>query len=302
MASLLEIKKKIVGVKNTRKITKAMQLVAASKMQYFQKRALSMRNYIQDLLDLLEVNMSHNATSIYTQKTTEGTKTLFVLYTSDKGLCGPLNTKLTNALVRSEEWNNLEPENRLLITIGKKSFDFAKNNHIPVLENITGFTEKLTTFGSLQIINSILEAWKSEDVQKVVFVSPHFKNSFTYYPVKKQFLPFSYEMMSTHLEVTQKNEVEIKKTDRRKNYMVYEPTKERMTEKLHEMIIQGVFMQSFLELKAAEYSSRMLAMKNATDAADKIIKNLTLSYNKARQQAITQEIAELVGASAAIQN
>jgi F-type H+-transporting ATPase subunit gamma len=68
------------------------------------------------------------------------------------------------------------------------------------------------------------------------------------------------------------------------------------------MIIQGVFMQSFLELKAAEYSSRMLAMKNATDAADKIIKNLTLSYNKARQQAITQEIAELVGASAAIQN
>jgi F-type H+-transporting ATPase subunit gamma len=296
MASLLEIKKKINGVKGTRKITKAMQLVAASKMQYFQKRALSMRNYIQELLDLLEVNISHNATSIYTQKANEGSKVLFVLYTSDKGLCGPLNTKLINALSRSEEWNSLGEQNRLLVTIGKKSFDFAKSNKIPVAKNITGFSEKLTTLESLKIIDDILDFWKDEKINKIVFVSPHFKNSFTYYPVRKQFLPFSADMMREHL-----GEREVKK-DARKDFMLYEPTKERMTEKLHELIIQGVFMQAFLELKAAEYSSRMLAMKNATDAADKIIKNLTLSYNKARQAAITQEIAELVGASAAIQN
>jgi F-type H+-transporting ATPase subunit gamma len=107
-------------------------------------------------------------------------------------------------------------------------------------------------------------------------------------------------MMSAHLPEADQKDSKAKK--HQKEFMIFEPTKARMTEKLHELIIQGLFMQSFLELKAAEYSSRMLAMKNATDAADKIIKNLTLSYNKARQQAITQEIAELVGASAAIQN
>lgn len=296
MASLLEIKKKINGVKGTRKITKAMQLVAASKMQYFQKRALSMRNYIQELLDLLELNMNHNATSIYTKKAKETSKVLFVLYTSDKGLCGPLNTKLINTLVRSEEWNSLSEQDRLLVTLGKKSFDFAKSHKIPVAKNVTGFSEKLTTLESLKIIDDILDFWKDESINKIVFVSPHFKNSFTYYPVKKQFLPFSADMMREHI-----GDKEVK-LDARKNFMLYEPDIERMTEKLHELIIQGVFMQAFLELKAAEYSSRMLAMKNATDAADKIIKSLTLSYNKARQTAITQEIAELVGASAAIQN
>ena len=296
MASLLEIKKKINGVKGTRKITKAMQLVAASKMQYFQKRALSMRKYIQDLLDLLELNISHKAKSIYTTRAKGSSRVLFVLYTSDKGLCGPLNTKLINTLVRSEEWNNLKEDYRLLVTIGKKSFDFAKSNKIPVAKNITGFSEKLTTLESLKIIDQILEFWKDETISKIVFVSPHFKNSFTYYPVRKQYLPFSDKMMKEHI-----GDREIKK-DPRKDFMLYEPTKERMTEKLHKMIVQGTFMQAFLELKAAEYSSRMLAMKNATDAADKIIKNLTLSYNKARQAAITQEIAELVGASAAIQN
>lgn len=300
MASLLEIKKKTNGVKSTRKITKAMQLVAASKMQYFQKRAVSMRNFIQELLDLLEVNMSHDAKSIYTHKESNADKTVFVLYTSDKGLCGPLNTKLINTLIRSDEWNNLAPEKRLLITIGKKSFDFAKNHKIPVYKNITGFTEKLTTLESLKIVEDILESWKDKEVSNVVFISPHFKNSFTYYPVRKQFLPFSPDMLQSHIGETP--EFKEEKMDNRKDFTLYEPTKDRIAEKLHEMITQGLFMQAFLELKAAEYSSRMLAMKNATDAADKIIKNLTLSYNKARQQAITQEIAELAGASAAIQN
>jgi F-type H+-transporting ATPase subunit gamma len=129
MASLLEIKKKINGVKNTRKITKAMQLVAASKMQYFQKKALSSRKYTLELLDLLKINLIHKAKSVYTEKREEG-PTLFVIYTSDKGLCGPLNSKILNALFKSPDWINTPDKDKLLLTIGKKSTDFAKHNKI----------------------------------------------------------------------------------------------------------------------------------------------------------------------------
>jgi F-type H+-transporting ATPase subunit gamma len=293
MASLLEIKKKIGGVKNTRKITKAMQLVAASKMQYFQKRAMSLNGFINGLTDLLESNLQGEGKSMYTQ-TPKSDKVLFVLYTSDKGLCGALNNKLLSTFSNSKEWNDTPEKNRLLVTIGKKSNEFAKRRGIPVEEYLTGFSEKLETLESLNLVDKILQIWKDQRVKQVIFINPHFKNSFTYYPVIKQYLPLNQEMLKT--QVTER-EVDLNKAD-----IVFEPSEEHLTEKLHEMIVQSFFMQSFIELKAAEYSSRMLAMKNATDAADKIIKNLTLSYNKARQQAITQQIAELVGATAAIQN
>lgn len=293
--SLLEIKKKIGGVKNTRKITRAMQLVAASKMQYFQKRATSLSGFINGLNDLLEANLKGEGKSVYTQ-TPKSEKVLFVLYTSDKGLCGALNNKLLNAFTKSKEWNETPEQNRLLITIGKKSNEFAKRRNIPVVQFLTGFSEKLTTIESLNLVDQVLQIWKNQEVKQVIFINPHFKNSFTYYPVQKQFLPLNTEMLQSQV-------AHINKTvDSQKADILFEPSSEHLTEKLHEMIVQSLFMQSFVELKAAEYSSRMLAMKNATDAADKIIKSLTLRYNKARQQAITQEIAELVGATAAIQN
>ena len=298
MASLLEIKKKITGVKNTRKITKAMQLVAASKMQYFQKKALSSRNYIVELLDLLQINLTHKAKSIYTQKRTEG-PTLFVIYTSDKGLCGSLNSKLLNALFKSNEWLNLPEDQKLLITLGKKSADFAKYNNIKVAESFTGIVEKMSAYESLEIIDKIIDFWRENKCKEIVFVSPHYKNSFTFYPVKKTFLPLSENMLKEHLGAMESLN-QPTANDHRSGYMIFEPSKAEITEKLHEMIVQGLFMQAFLELKASEYSSRMIAMKNATDAADKITKNLTLTYNKARQQAITQQIAELVGASLAM--
>lgn len=300
MASLLEIKKKITGVKNTRKITKAMQLVAASKMQYFQKKALSSRKYVVELLDLLQVNLTHNAKSIYTKKRTEG-PTLFVIYTSDKGLCGSLNSKLLNALFKSNEWLNLPDDQKLLVTLGKKSADFAKYNNIAVAESFVGMVEKMTAYESLEVIDKIIDFWRENKCKEIIFVSPHYKNSFTFYPVKKTFLPLSDNMLKEHLGAMEVETInQASENDHRSGYMIFEPSKAEITEKLHEMIVQGLFMQAFLELKASEYSSRMIAMKNATDAADKITKNLTLTYNKARQQAITQQIAELVGASLAM--
>lgn len=292
--SLLEIRKKIGSVKNTRKITKAMQLVAASKMRQFQKRAISARRYVWDLIDLLEENI--HIQSSYTEQREKG-QVLFVLYTSDKGLCGPLNTKLINGIFRSERWNSLAENERMLVTIGKKGTDFARNNKIKVDKHYLGVPEKMNNVEALNLVNDLLEFWRSELAKEIIFVAPHYKNSFTFYPVLKTLLPFTNEMVESNIGTEENKHRRHKKPD---ELMIYEPSKEHAVLRLHEQIISSLFMESFLELKASEYSSRMMAMQSATDAADKITSSLSLQYNKARQQAITQEIAELVGASAAI--
>lgn len=307
--AILEIRKKINGVQNTRKITKAMQLVAASKMRQFQKRALSARNFAWDLLKILKNSLNDGSTSVYTENRESG-KTLFVIYTSDKGLCGPLNNKLINGLFRSSKWQNLKEDERLLITIGKKSYNYAKSNKIPVLENFAGIPEKLSNLDVIALVDKILQYWQQEDateeIKEVVFIAPHYKNSFTFYPVMKTFLPFSQEgiMSNTRVDENQEKlqtEDENEDSEDRNMNMLFLPEPEQVLKRLYEEIIQAMFIQAFMELKASEYSSRMIAMQNATDSADKMISGLKLTYNKARQQAITQEIAELIGASMAIQ-
>lgn len=310
---LLEIRKKIAGIKNTRKITKAMQLVAASKMRQFQKRAVGARKYAWDLLKILQNNIE--VTSAFSEERTEGA-TLFVIYTSDKGLCGPLNTKLINGLFRSEMWSSVPAEERLLITIGKKSYDFARNNKIPVEKHFVGIPEKISNLDAISIVEEILKYWTNGKAKKIIFVAPHYKNSFTFYPVLKTFLPFSGQMIKS-ITHTEDNAASANASahnapanaglnaapsgdSAQDTYMLYQPSQKKVVENLHQQIIESLFLQSFLELKASEYSSRMMAMQSATDSADRISNELSLIYNKARQQAITQEIAELVGASDAI--
>lgn len=309
MASLLEIRKKIHATKNTRKITKAMQLVAASKMKRFQKKAVSARLYSWDLLKVLKATAMAGQAGFDEQsdlelcEKRESGKTLFVLYTSDKGLCGALNSRLIKALFQGELWNATPVEERLLITIGKKSMDFARYSGIEVAKSFHGVDEKLNTLDVLGIIDEILKYWHEHKVKRVVMAAPHYKNSLVYYPVVKSYLPFSPEMVDEHLNVEKMAEGDLSEDEDgidaagSDSFMIYEPSEERFQEQLVSLMVYGLFVQSFLELKAAEYSSRMIAMQSATDAAGDIIERLTLKFNKARQAAITQQIAELVSGS-----
>lgn len=296
--TLNEIKKKIQATKNTRKITKAMQLVAASKMRVFQKKAVHSREFAWDLLEVLRNNLDGEISSGLTEKRTGG-KTLFVLYTSDKGLCGALNTRILKALFGSQRWNETKEEDRLLMTVGKKSYDYAKFRNIPVEKSFHSIKEKITTLDALDIVSVILEYWNKHDVKEVIMVAPHYKNSLVYYPVMKTYLPFSLEMVEQHLNAI--GEIEGDDSEKavltQEPFIEYEPSQERFTQVLVEQIVSTLFIQSFLELKASEYSSRMIAMQNATDAAGDMINRYSLAYNKARQAAITQQIAEIVGGS-----
>ncbi len=141
-----------------------------------------------------------------------------------------------------------------------------------------------------------MKYWQEGKCKEVIFVAPHYKNTFVSYPVLKTFLPFSEKMILTHIV----DHIPKSLLPKPSPYMLYEPTKERILDVLFMQIIESLFIESFFELKAAEYSSRMIAMQNATDAANKIVQNLKLSYNKIRQQVITQELAELIGGSEAI--
>lgn len=299
MASLLDIKKRIGSVKNTRKITKAMQLVAASKMQKFQKKAMSARGYMWDLLGLLEQYVGSDVQSDLTQKREHG-KLLFVLYTSDKGLCGSLNGQLIRTLMKSDIWNNTPESDRMLITVGKKATEYARANDIPVEKSFRGLPEQLEMMDALEVIDALLEYWNSGDVREIQFVVPHYKNSFTFYPKLKTFLPFSVDMVETYLQEEEEFEAKEKPTHTT-DFIYFEPSQERVFEMLYQQIVETAFIQSFLELKASEYSSRMIAMQSATDAAGKVIENLTRTYNKTRQQAITQQLSEIVAAGEAIQ-
>jgi F-type H+-transporting ATPase subunit gamma len=298
MASLLETRKKIKSVKQTRKITKAMQLVSASKMKVFQRRAVAARQYAWDLLEVLKSYLTDDMKSRFLEQREEG-KTLFVLYSSDKGLCGPLNTKLTKALFSSDSWQKVAPENRLLATIGKKAFDYAHYNEIPVQENFKGIKENLTTLDALGFIDPLLGYWSKGTVKQIYMVAPHYKSTLVFYPIVKTFLPFSFDMIEEHMNVEEeaKRELLVKKS---KDYMIYEPSKQGVVEVLFEQVIQMLFVQAFLELKAAEYSSRMIAMQNATDNATELVNDLTLVYNKARQAKITQELSEMAGTMSAM--
>jgi F-type H+-transporting ATPase subunit gamma len=232
------------------------------------------------------------------EKRSEG-KTLFVLYSSDKGLCGPLNTKLTKALFGSKAWKNTPADQRLLITIGKKAYDFATYNEIPVEKSFKSVKENLSTLDALSFIQPIIQYWKEGSVKEIFMVAPHYKSALVFYPMVKTFLPFSFNMIEEHLNVEEEStrvEVAPKKDD----YMIYEPSKGRVLDILFQQVIHMLFVQAFFELKAAEYSSRMIAMQNATDNASEMIDKLTLVYNKVRQSKITQELAEMSGAMAAM--
>jgi len=273
---LIKLKSKIKATTKTKKITKALELIAGIKMKNFQEKAVRSQKFEAELLKTAQNYLDLDFENIYTEKRDQG-KTLFVLYTSDKGFCGPLNTKLISTLTKSNLWNELDKDERFLITIGKKGFDFARNNKISVIKSYKDLEENISIPHLVSIIDEILSFWDQNLIKELYMVTPFFKNTFAYYPKIEKFLPLNFE-----------------ESEKVPN-TIYEPNSQEFLDGIFLKIIFAKFFGSFMELKATEYSSRMIAMQNSTKSASEIIKKLTLKYNKNRQEAITNEIAEILG-------
>lgn len=293
---LLETKKKIHSFKGTRKMTKAMELVAASKMRSFQRRVHSARHFAWDLVYLLKADFQALYAHPLLQVRTTG-PVLFIIHTSDKGLCGGLNNDLQKTLFNSQAWLSCPADQRILLTFGKKAYAYAQFNHIPVEEHFENISEQLTTVEALSYVHTILAIWEKRACQKVYSVVPFYKNPFIYYPQVQSLLPLTLASLPSLLgPEPEANQQFVLGTD----YMMYEPSVTDVANTLVEQLVFSLFYGSFLELKATEYSSRMVAMKSATDATDKILETLSLTLNKARQQSITAELADLVNSSEAV--
>lgn len=295
--SLIEVKNQIQSTKNTKKITKAMQLVAASKMKRFQKTAVHTRNYARGLVEALRLTKKTIAGTAYAHS--DGQKQLFVLFTSDKGLCGAMNARLMRLLWKHDLWVNTPHEQRDLITIGRKSTDAARYQGVAVTKSFTGVNEDLTPADAIELIGEILTLWETGEYAAVHIISPWYVNAFTFHTDLKTYLPLTQEMIAQHLRDT-KGEFVTTDAKSLDDAWFFEPSRERVAEALAMQIIHSLFLEAYYQLKATEYSSRMAAMKKATEAADDQIKILTAKFNKARQGAITQQLAELASASEAM--
>lgn len=294
MPSLLEIRNQIDATKGTKKITKAMQLVAASKMKSFQKTAESVNEYTFKLLNAVLLSGGSMKETPFGEVRDSG-KMLFVLMTSDKGLCGAMNNRLIRKTFRSNLWKNTPESERLLITVGRKSAEAARIAGYETVAEFAGLKDKLETFDALEVIDAILTQWKTGEVKKVVLIAPEYVNPFVFNIRKRDYLPLTPESVVSLLGDGDESFEDVST-----EAAFFEPSQEAAVLALAQQVVESLFLEAFFELKATEYSSRMVAMKQATEAADDKIKELTNAFNKARQRSITRQLSELASANEAM--
>ncbi len=285
MASTRDIRRRIKSVKNTRQITKAMELVAASKMKKAQQAALAGRPYAQLLADMLAALAPRVSEANHPLLARREVKTRGVLLiTTDKGLCGPLNANLLKLVVEIKTPVKF-------VAIGRKGAQFLARTKRDIVADFT-VTDRVP-FAEIKIaVEFITKLYLEGQVDTVEIIYPRYKNTLVQEPTLRPLLPLTNvkEFVSTL-----RSEAGIAKfTDDRD--MLFEPNAHAVLSALLPFYVNRYVYQLVLSAKASEHSSRMVAMKTAKDNATSLLGDLTLEYNKARQAAITQEILEIAAA------
>ena len=292
MANLRDIRRRIKSVKNTAQITRAMQLVAAAKMKKAQDQAIAGRDYA-DLLNQVLVNLKSNVDDDAHQllQAREGSKELILVISTDKGLCGGLNTNLGKKV-------RAEAPDADVVSVGRKlRVQLAKYGHTMVAD----FEVKdPVPFAEARPIAKLLtQLFLDGKYDKVSVAFSNFVTTLTQEPTVVQLLPIPTEKLGE-----KRSYEEVEETDHAtalsKDYL-FEPTAKGVLETLLPLYVNFQVYQMLVESRASEHSSRMVAMKAATDNANKFIKELTLEYNKLRQAAITSELLEITTAMKAME-
>jgi len=286
MAIGKEIRKQIKSIQNTQKITRAMEMVAASKMRRAQERMQAARPYAYKIRNV--VSHLHYAHSEYKHPFVierETKRAGMILVTSDRGLCGGLNTNLLKATLGSmREWSEKKIEIDLC-TIGAKGFTFLKRAGGRITSHVSHLGDAPRIEQLIGTVKTMLDDYTAGKIDRLFIVYSRFVNTMTQQPMVEQLLPLPAK--------------EEKALEHHWDY-IYEPDSKEVLDDLLTRYIEMLVYQSAVENLACEQSARMVAMKAASDNAGKMIDELKLRYNKARQAAITQEISEIVGGAAAV--
>ena len=287
MASGKEIRNKIKSVENTRKITKAMEMVAASKMRKAQERMRAARPYGEKIRRVAG-NLSHALTDYrhpFLVNREEVKSVGLIVVTSDKGLCGGLNSNLLRlALGKMKEWD-AEGKKLQATAIGNKGFGFMQRSGAKVVSHVIGLGDTPHLEKLIGPVKVQLDAYMKGEIDVLHIGYTRFINTMKQEPVIDQLLPLSGEMMGS----------EGNKWD-----YIYEPDAKAVIDDLLIRYVEAMIYQAVAENMASEQSARMVAMKSASDNAKDVIGELKLVYNKARQAAITKELSEIVSGAAAV--
>lgn len=307
--SLRDLRRKMKAIKSTRQVTKAMELVAASKMRRAVQSAVQLRRYALTAWAILQ-KMAQVRSGSHPYLTERPVKSvLAILVTSDRGLCGSLNTQLfrtvTQFLHGQEKIASFE---RLdFIAIGRKGQQFLARMGKTVLAAFPAFSNHPTFRDVLPVARMASDAFKAETYDHVVLVYTDFISALAQEPVVKVLLPFSESELKDMLQsliqrkrVT-KEEEEIMSAPVASHDYLFEPSPMEIFERILPQLTEMQIYQSILEAAASEHSARMVAMRSASDNASGILDDLTLTYNQTRQANITAELAELSASKAALE-
>ena len=292
MAGTKEIRLKIKSVQNTRKITKAMEMVAASKMRKAQERMRHARPYGDKIRNIVAHLASANPEykHPFVGKRGELRNVGLILVTTDKGLCGGLNTNIQRAaLAKVKEWDAAGA--KLIATaIGNKGYGFLQRLNANVVSHVVQIGDKPHLDKLIGPVKLQLDAYAEGKLDAVYLAYSRFVNTMKQEPVIEQLLPLSAERLA---------QTEEEKRAYAWDYL-YEPDAQRVIDELMGRYVEALIYQAVAENMSSEQSARMVAMKAASDNAKKLIEELQLIYNKTRQAGITKEISEIVGGAAAI--
>lgn len=295
MANLKEVRTRIASVSSTQQITSAMKMVSAAKFRRAQNNIMGMRPYSQQLGEVVsDINGGDGVLTPYHEQRRLN-NVLLVVVTSNKGLCGAFNSnvlKQAESRIKhfSEDFASGETPAVHVITLGKRAEDyFVKRKDIHLVSSHADVLDTPSFDAIATIADGIMQSFCDKVYDCVEIVYNQFKNSLTQILSTEAFLPI----------VPQQNEVG-KGTKQANNDYIFEPSKEEILRELVPLTLRSQFYRMVLDSLAAEHGARMTAMQKATDNATELLKDLRLSYNKARQAAITNEIIEIVSGSEAL--
>jgi F-type H+-transporting ATPase subunit gamma len=286
MAVGKEIRTKIKSIKNTQKITRAMEMVAASKMRKAQDRMSASRPYAEKIRNVIDHLAHSNPEYKHPYMQVRDVKRVgYIVISSDRGLCGGLNSNLFRKMVVEMKANDKQKLDMQFCTIGTKGAGFFKRiggNIVAQTGQLGDAPQLADLIGSVKVM---LDAFDKGEIDQLHLVYNDFVNTMTQTPTVEQLLPIEPK--------------EDKKLDHHWDY-IYEPEAKIVMSSLLTRYIESLVYQGVVENLASEQAARMVAMKSASDNAGDLIDDLQLVYNKARQAAITQEISEIVGGAAAL--
>ena len=295
MASLKEVKNRINSVKNTRQITSAMKMVASAKLHKAQGRIESMYPYQQKLNEILTnfLGTDVTVTSPYTE-VRPVTKVAIVTFSSNSSLCGAFNSNVVKMLEHTlEEYSPLGKENILLYPVGRKVEEAVKKLGYTPQGSFQSLADKPAYTEAYQLAELLMDLYAQKSIDRVVLIYHHFKSMGSQVLQKEDYLPLNLEQMAMEVAMhPDKKDMATYNND----YIVEPSVNELIAELLPKVLCQKIFTV-LQDSNVSEHAARMLAMQAATDNANELIQDLTLQYNKTRQQAITNELLDIIGGS-----